>query len=227
MSWLNTFSFVMRANISTLRERFTDPERMLHQLVIDMDEELERVRTSVAGAIADEILLEKKVKKSHEEVEHWSQRATAAVKQSNESVAKLALEQKIMSQQRADSLSTELGKQKDQTQKLRSAVQDLEDKIRQARQKQTLLLARLARAESSAAINRTLDRVTDKSAFAQFSRLEARVEREEAMCEAYDRLDGKDPDTEELERQFKESDRKDKLEKEFEELKRRVQEQTS
>lgn len=227
MSWLNTFSFVMRANISTLRERFTDPERMLHQLIIDMDEELERVRTSVAGAIADEIQLEKKTKKAHDDVDHWSQRATSAVERSDESAAKLALEQKIMSEQRADTLSTELAKQKDQTQKLRSAVQDLEDKIRQARQKQTLLLARLARAESSAAINRTLDRVTNKSAFAQFSRLEARVEREEAMCEAYDRLDGKDPDAEELERQFKESERKVQLEKEFEELKSRVQENAS
>lgn len=227
MSWLNTFSFVMRANISTLRERFTDPERMLHQLIIDMDEESERVRASVAGAIADEIQLEKKVQKAHDEVEHWSQRATSAVERGDESSAKLALEQKMMAEQRSETLSEELAKQKEQTHKLRSAVQDLEDKIRQARQKQTLLLARLARAESSQAVNRTLDRVSNKSAFAQFSRLEARVEREEAMCEAYDRLEGKDPAAEELERQFKESDRKDKLEKEFEELKRRVQDKAS
>ena len=52
MQWLSTFSFVMRSNITTLRERFADPERMLHQLIIDMDQELERVRASVAGAIA-------------------------------------------------------------------------------------------------------------------------------------------------------------------------------
>lgn len=223
MSWLNTFSFVMRANVTTLRERFTDPERMLHQLIVDMDEESERVRDSVAGAIADEIQLEKRVKKAHDEVQHWSERATACVERGDETSAKLALEQKILSEQRAESLSLELAKQKEQTTKLRSAVQDLEDKIRQARQKQTLLLARLARAESSAKINRTLDRVSNKSAFAQFRRLEDRVDREEAMCEAYDRLEGKDPDADELERQFKEQDRKQKLEHEFEELKRRVQ----
>jgi len=223
MSWLNTFSFVMRANVTTLRERFSDPERMLHQLIIDMEEELGRVRESVAGAIADQIQLERKVKKTQEEVDHWSERATSAIHRSDESAARLALEQKLMCQQRVDSLTVELAKQREQTDKLRSAVQELEDKIRQARQKQTLLLARLTRAESSSRINQALNSVQSKSAFAEFRRLEDRVEREEAMSEAYDRLEGRDPAADELERQFEESDRKERLEKEFEELKNRVQ----
>ena len=224
MSWLNTFSFVMRANVTTLRERFSDPERMLHQLIIDMEQELGRVRESVAAAIADQIQLERKVKKTQEEVDHWSERAMSAIQRGDESSAKLALEQKLMSQQRADTLTTELVKQREQTDKLRSAVQELEDKIRQARQKQTLLLARLTRAESSSRINQALNRVQNKSAFAEFSRLEQRVEREEAMSEAYDRLEGRDPEADELERKFEESERKERLEKEFEALKSRVQE---
>lgn len=223
MSWLNTFSFVMRANITTLRERFSDPERMLHQLIIDMEQELGRVRESVAAAIADQIQLERKVKKTQEEIDHWDERATSALQRGDESSAKLALEQKLMSQQRGDTLTAELAKQREQTDKLRSAVQELEDKIRQARQKQTLLLARLTRAESSSRINQALDRVQNKSAFAEFHRLEERVEREEAMSEAYDRLEGRDPAADELDRQFEESDRKERLEQELEALKSRVQ----
>ena len=42
------------------------------------------------------------------------------------------------------------------------------------------------------------------------------------MSEAYDRLEGRDPDAEELERQFKDRERKDQLEKEFKDLKKRV-----
>jgi phage shock protein A len=226
MSWLNTFSFVMRANVTTLREKFSDPERMLHQLIIDMEEELGRVRTSVAGAIADQIQLERKVKKTQEEVAHWDDRATSVLQRGDESSAKLALEQKLMSQQRGDTLTAELAKQREQTDKLRSAVQELEDKIRQARQKQTLLLARLTRAESSSRINQALDRVQNKSAFAEFNRLEQRVEREEAMSEAYDRLEGRDPEADELERKFEESERQQRLEVEMEALKSRVREST-
>jgi phage shock protein A len=222
MSWLNTFSFVMRANITTLRDRFSDPERMLHQLLIDMEGELDRVRGSVAAAIADQIQLEGKVVKSSDEVQHWDAHATAAVKRGDESSAKLVLEQKIMAEQRAESLQRELGKQVEQTDKLRRSVGELEDKNRQARQKQTLLLARLTRADSTSRINQAMDRVGSKSAFAEFRRLEDRVDRAEAMGEAYERLEGRDPNAEELEREFEASERQDRLAKEFEELKRRV-----
>ena len=67
-----------------------------------------------------------------------------------------------------------------------------------------------------------MDRVGSNSAFAEFRRLEDRVDRAEAMGEAYDRLEGRDPDAEELEREFEAADRKDRLAKEYEELKRRV-----
>ena len=222
MGWLDTFSFVMRANITTLRERFVDPERMLQQLIIDMDQELERVRTSVAGAIADQVQMERRTEKARAEVAEWAQRATTAMERGDESSARLALEQKLRVAQRADSLAIELEKQRVQTDKLRSAVQELEDKIRQARQKQTLLLARMARAESSNRIQSTLDRVQGTSAFAEFHRLEEKVEREEALSEAYARLEGRDLTAEELARQFQASAQQQQPAKELEELKRRV-----
>lgn len=225
MGWLKQFSLVMRSNVTVLREKFEDPERMLHQLLIDMEEELEKVRNSVAGAIADEIQLGKKVKQARSEEKHWTDRAEGAVKRDDESSAKAALEQKGLAQKRVESLEKEYAKQKEQTEKLRLAVHDLEDKIRQARQKQTLLLARLASADSSKKINRALNRAQSRSAFSQFSRLEERVDRTEALDEAYDRLEGRDPDAEELDRQFAETERKEKLEAEYEELKRRVQEE--
>ncbi|MGE0756365.1 MAG: PspA/IM30 family protein [Pirellulaceae bacterium] len=227
MSWIETFSFVMRSNLSTLKERVANPERMLHQLIIDMDEELERVRASVATALADQIQLERQIAKTDEDCTLWERRATSSLERGDESSARLALEQKMMAAQRLEGLRTELVQQRQQTDSLRSAVQELEDKIRQARQKQALLLARLNRAESTSRIHRTLEHVHGKSAFAEFSRLEAKVERQEAMCEAYARLDGKDPQAEELARKIQAQERKQELEQELEELKRRVRPATS
>lgn len=222
MKWLNDFTLVMRSSITTLREKIEDPERMLHQLVIDMEEELEHVRHSVAEAIADEIQLRKRVERAHKETEEWLERAQSALKRNDESASKSALEQKVLAEQRAESLDKEHEKQKDQTRKLQSSVHDLEDKIRQARQKRTVLLARLTRADSTRRINDAMDRAGNQSAFSQFNRLESRVDRAEAVNEAYDRLDGKDPDADELQRQFEEDDRRDRVESEFEELKKRV-----
>lgn len=222
MGWFRNFSLVMRSSVTTLREKFENPERMINQLVIDMEEELERVRASVAEAIADEIQLGRKAEKTREETQQWMDRATKSLKREDEKSAKAALEQKGLAQQRADRLEEEHLKQKEQTAKLQRSVRDLDDKIRQARQKRSLLLARLARADSTQKVNQALHQADSRSAFAQFSRLEQKVDRAEAMSEAYDRLEDRDPDAAELERQFEEQERKQLLEKEFEELKSRV-----
>ena len=131
-------------------------------------------------------------------------------------------EQKVAAEQRGEKLNVEYEKQKLQTRKLQDAVRDLEEKIRQAKQKRTLLLARLARADSSRRINSAIDRAGSQSAFAQFSRLEQKVDRAEALDEAYDRMDGRDPDADELDRQFDEAERRETVDDEFENLKRQL-----
>src|SRR5262245_36619274 len=126
MKWFDSFSLVMRSSITALREQVQDPERMIHQLVIDMEEEQARVRASGAGAIADEVLLRKKVEAAREESKQWMDRASSALRRGDESASKAALEQRILAEQRADSLDAEFAKQKDQTAKLQQSVRDLD-----------------------------------------------------------------------------------------------------
>lgn len=227
MKWFESFTFVMKTSINTLTEKIADPERMIHQLILDMEEELEIVRAGVAAAIADEIQLGKRVEQARKDAETWLQRATTALKRGDEAAARSALEQKVLAEERAAGLQKEYEQQKQQTAKLQQSFRDLEDKIRQARQKQTLLLARLARAESTRRINSALDRSESCSAFAQFDRLERRVERSEALCEAYDRMEGRDPAAEELERKFAEADRLEQVQAALEELKRAAGDRSS
>jgi len=222
MKWLERFTFVMRSNITTLREKVEHPERMLHQLIVDMEDELCAVRHSVAEAIADEIQLRKRAERAREEAVQWTQRAEAAFQRSDENGARSAVDQKVLAEERAAGLEEEHRKQKEQTAKLQASVADLEAKIRQARQKRTLLVARFTRAEAGRRINATLDRVESRSAFAQFQRMEDKVERAEALNEACERLEGRDPDAAELERKFAEDERKDRVRREFEELKQRL-----
>ncbi len=224
MKWLESFTFVMRSSVTSLREKIEDPERMLNQLIIDMDEEQLHVRQSVAAAIADEILLRNKARSAAEEATQWDERAVSALSRGDEEGAKSALDQKLAAEERANNLTAEHDKQRLATARLQEAVRDLEDKIRQARQKRTLLLARLVRADSTQRINAALDSTESSSAFAHFDRLEQRVERAEAMSEAYEQLEGRDPEARDLERKFAADERKQKVQSQFDELKRRVDE---
>ena len=218
MSWFSQFSLVMRSSVTSLREKIEDPERMLHQLIIDMEQELDRVRGSVAEAVADEIQMRKRTERERLESDKWLERASAAMKRLDEPGARAALDQKLAAQQRADRYSEDHAKQSAEVEKLQRAVRDLEDKIRQAKQKKTLLTARMARASSSQKIHSAMERSNSQSAFAQFSRMEDKVEREEALIEAWDRMDGKDLAAEDLESQFEANERKELFEKELAKL---------
>jgi phage shock protein A len=222
MFWLDRFSFIIRSSITTLRESVEDPPRMIHQLICDMEEEQVRVRASVAEAIADEIQLKNKVDKSEQEANRWGERAKQAMSRKDEEAARAAIEQRLLAEQRHAGLAKEHEQQRLQTEKLQRSTKDLEDKIRQARQKKTLLLARMTRADSERKIRGALGRAEANSAFSAFHRLEERVERAEALCEADDRLNDKDPAAEELERQFSDAEMRETLQKELEELKRQM-----
>ena len=223
MKWLHTFSLVIRSNVSALFEQFENPELVLNQLIIDMEEELERVRASTAGVLADEIQLGKRVARARAEAAAWEQRATQALQRGDEAAARAALEQKVQADRRAETLDVEYRQHQAEAAKVHRALRDLETKIRQANHRRALLLARLTRAESARGVQRVLRQVDDRSALAQFERLEARVDRAEALETAYDRLEGRDPDAEALKRQFEEQEQRERLQREFEELKRRVQ----
>jgi phage shock protein A len=222
MSWLSQFTFVMRSSITRLREQVEDPERMLHQLILDLEEEHARVRRSVARAIADEIQLGKRVERQRNESRQWLERAGQALKRGDETASQSALAQKVDADERLAKLEAEHQKQSEQTAGLRNSVREMEDRIRQAKQKQTLLLARLARAESNTLITHALEQADGSNALAQFARLEDRVERAEAMNAAYEQLSGGNPSGEALEREFQETARREQVAREFAELKQRM-----
>lgn len=226
MKWLSQFSLVMRSSMTSLRETMENPERSLHQLIIDMEEELDRVRSSVAEAVADEIQMRRRSEREHGDADRWMERASTAMTSGDELAAKAALDQKLAAEQRAERLSDEHNKQRTEVEKLQTSVRDLENKIRQARQKKTLLMARMTRASSCQKISAALERSQSQSAFAQFSRLEQRVEREEALSEARDRMDGRDRDAEELELEFARREHAQKLENELAALKARTAQDT-
>jgi phage shock protein A len=222
MKWLTQFSLIMRSNLTTLKDKIEDPEKTLHQLLIDMEEELDSVRSRVAEAVADEIQMRQRTERERTDVAKWSDRAAQALKRNDETTARAALDQKLSALQRAERFEQELGRQQKDVLKLQDSVRDLEDKIRQAKQKKTLLTARLARAESSQKIHDVMERSASQSAFAQFNRLEEKVDRQEALSEAWDRMDGKDPDAMELERKLDAAERNDRLAEELAQLKASV-----
>jgi phage shock protein A len=99
MSLLERVSTLLRANLNDLVEKAEDPERMLKQIVLDMENQLLQVKTQVAIAIADQHLLEKKRAEHEQHVGEWKRKAELAVEKGRDDLARAALERVLSHEQ--------------------------------------------------------------------------------------------------------------------------------
>src|SRR3954447_22599842 len=99
MSLLDRVSTLLRANLNDLVEKAEDPEKMLKQIVLDMENQLIQLKTQVAVAIADQHLLEKKRSEQQQHVAEWRSKAELAVGKGNDELARAALERALSHEQ--------------------------------------------------------------------------------------------------------------------------------
>src|SRR5579862_1028546 len=147
MSLLDRVSTLLRANLNDLVEKAEDPEKLLRQIVLDMENQLLQVKTQVAIAIADEHLLEKKRKEHEQEAAEWRRKAELAVQKSMDDLARSALERTHSHEQLAAGFATQAEDQKHEADNLRQALRKLEQKLSETRAHAEMLMAEHRRAK--------------------------------------------------------------------------------
>src|SRR3990167_9571366 len=133
---------IFRAWLNVLLGKAEDPEVMLEQMQQELQTKLIEVRQSVAQAIATEKQLEQQLQKNQDQAITWQNRAAMAVQQTNDDLARRALQRKQQYSQAAVELDTQLKTQKDVTANLRERLTELEAKVQQAYTKKQVLIAR-------------------------------------------------------------------------------------
>jgi len=147
MSLLDRVSTLLRANLNDLVEKAEDPERMLKQIVLDMENQLLQVKTQVAIAIADQHLLEKKHAEHGEQAADWRRKAELAVTKSQDDLARAALERSLSQTQLAEGFAAQAEDQKHEADNLRQALRKLEQKLSETRAHCEMLVAEHRRAK--------------------------------------------------------------------------------
>jgi len=217
MSLLDRVSTLLRANLNDLVAKAEDPEKLLKQIVLDMENQLLQVKTQVAIAIADQHLLEKKRKEHEEEAGEWRRKAQLAVEKNMDDLARSALERALSHEQLVKGFASQAENQKHEADNLRQALRKLEQKLSETRAHAEMLMAEHRRA-------RVVGRATR-------ARVSAGPDQDNAM----DRMKSKVRQTaaensatsevmisERLEDRFKALESQDKVELELAELKSRM-----
>jgi phage shock protein A len=184
MGLLERVSTLIRANLNDMIDRAEDPEKLIKQVMLDMENQYLQVKTQVAVSIADQHMLEKKLRENEEAGSDWMRKAELAVDQSQDELARAALDRYQTSQKLALSYREQVGDQGAQVETLKNTLIKLEQKLEEARSKRDLLLARHRRSIALTKAARAQAQLGDPSKSAAFDRLGDRVNLTESVASA-------------------------------------------
>ena len=208
MGILDRIRTVLKANINALSSKAEDPEKMLNQLLMDMNESLLDAKKQVAMSIADEKKLERQALENKAQGEDWEKKAMLAVKAGKDDQAKEALLRKQEYDGYAASFQKEFESQHASVEQLKDALRQLQAKIEEASRKKNLLVARAKRAQAQKQIQQTMSSLSGNSSFDTFDRMAEKVDQVEAEAEAMKEL-GEVTADQKLEDKFKELESSD------------------
>jgi phage shock protein A len=207
MALLERVGTLLRANLNDLIEKAEDPEKLLKQLVLDMENQLMQVKTQVAIAIADQHVLDKKRKEHEDAVVEWKRKAELAVKKSSDDLARAALERALSHAQMAKGFAEQLDDQKAEAETLKNALRKLEQKLEETRSRCEMMIAQHRRARAVGKAQHAHQAIEAKDHAASLKRMRTRIVGAEAENAAYGELMGGDS----LEDRFAALEREDQI----------------
>jgi len=192
MALLERVSTLIRANLNDMIDKAEDPEKMIKQVILDMQNQLLQVKTQVAIAIADQHLLEKRQKENEEKTAEWIRKAELAVSKKEDDLARAALHRVESYREMAGAFTQQVADQKAQAENLKIALRQLEQKLTEAQAKADVLIAQHRRARAVGKAHDARTAIGDGSKSAAFDRLKRKVAHNEAVSQAKSELGEED-----------------------------------
>ena len=218
MGLLDRISTLVRSNLNDTLDRAEDPEKMIKQLLLDMNNQMLQAKTQVAAAIADERRLQLRHQESQKQAEEWQRKAELAIEKGDDELAKQALTRRNTFAQTATGMQEQWQAHSAQVGALRDGLRQLQGKIEEAEAKKELLIARSRSAKAQETMHKTLSGIRGVGSMGEFERLERRVEEQEARATAYTDLS-----TDTLDDKFKALEQESDLDRQLRELKAKRQ----
>jgi len=190
MGLFDRVSRLVRANVNDMVSKAEDPEKILEQSIIDMQEDLVQMRQAVAKAIAAQNRMQQQYNQAQTEADKWVQRAQLALQKGDENLAREALSRKKVQAETATSLKGQLDQQTAMVDGLKRNLMALEGKISEAKTKKDMLKARASAAKANEQLQSTISSMNTGSAMAAFERMEEKVLEMEARSQAAAELGG-------------------------------------
>ncbi|KDP44272.1 hypothetical protein JCGZ_05739 [Jatropha curcas] len=188
MNLFDRFARVVKSYANAILSGFEDPEKILDQTVLEMNDDLTKMRQATAQVLASQKRLENKYKAAEQASEDWYRKAQLALQKGEEDLAREALKRRKSYADNANSLRAQLDQQKSVVENLVSNTRLLESKIQEAKSKKDTLKARAQSAKTQTKVNEMLGNVNTSNALSAFEKMEEKVLQMESEAEALGQL---------------------------------------
>ena len=185
MAIFERLSDLLKANVNDMLDKAEDPEKMVKQIIIDMEAQVNSATQALGAAMGSEKQALKQLESAKAASVDWSDKAKTALKAGNEELAKkTSVDADLVQFQAAyDSMSMQVGQLKDQ-------VRQLKAKLEEARMKQNMLIARSKMADAQKSVSTSLNSTDSTSAFTKLDKMEQKVNAKEAEAQAFTEMAG-------------------------------------
>ena len=190
MAIFERLSDLVRANINDLIDKAENPEKMVKQIIIDMEEQLRKSTQSLGTAMGSLNSVKKQLETAKEQSNVWQEKAKNCLSQGNEDLAKQALENKVKQDNMVNQYQTMVDSMEAQVNDIKSQIDVLKQKLEEARSKQAMLVARSQMADAKSQMAKTLGNMDSKSAFAKMDKMEQKIAQKEAQADAFSEVSG-------------------------------------
>ena len=185
---------LVKANINDLLDKAENPEKMVKQIILDMDKELVKSTQALGKAMASERQIKKQYEDAAAKSKTWEDKAKIALTAGDQELAKKALSEKVKVDEQANQFKTMYDTISAQTETIRTQVEALKAKLNEAKSRQAMLIARSQMADTQKDLSKSLGGMGTSNAFAKMDKMEEKIQRKEAEADAFAEISGSIPE---------------------------------
>lgn len=179
---------IINSNINDLLDKAEDPEKMVKQIIIDMQKELNVATQNYGKAKSSELLSKRQLDNAKKVSQDWENKAKTALSMGNQDLAREALSRKIKADEDVASYQAMYDSISAQTQEIGNQVETLKNKLNEAKSRQAMLIARSQMADTKKNLAKSQGGFDGSSALEKFNRMEEKVIRKEAEADAFSEI---------------------------------------
>ncbi|WP_186445802.1 PspA/IM30 family protein [Paenibacillus cremeus] len=184
MGILKRIKQIAAADLNKYLDSFEDPISMVNQYMREIEEQLDKAKAALAGRLVVEKSYEVLVEQTKEVIGKRTRQANLAVDRGEEEIALLALQEKIIHEEKLQVYLEQLATVKQQTAALSEELNKLTDICNELQTRRQFLLSRTNAAEAIQRTVRVQNTYNSESILRGFARMEEKVWRMETGAQA-------------------------------------------